>query len=187
MKNCRATRLSGVSPFYLSVALLVIAVPSDAQVLHPCSAATSTYYHAYAHIVANIPNSPPDFWRPVTAMGNQTVPTGLAIWNKSGTHGPGVVSETMGYAMILAALYDDRATFDRLSATVQAGIKVGDAARMKSGRRATGFFPWIWIRKKKNKIKFSPAPKNPKKPTLDPDPNPQQTPKFKIPLPNKIR
>src|SRR2546423_12847253 len=134
MKN----RLSGVGPFCLSVALLVIAVPSHAQLLHPCSAATSKYDPAYAHIVANIPNSPPDFWRQVTAMGNQTVPTGLAIWNNSGTHGPGVVSETMGYAMILAALYDDRTTFDRLSATVQAGIKICDAARMKSGMPATG-------------------------------------------------
>jgi len=70
----------------------------------------------------------------VTAMGNVALTNGLAIWNTTGTYGPGVVSESMGYAMILAALYDDKATFDRLSATVQAGIKSG----------VTGLFPWYW-------------------------------------------
>jgi hypothetical protein len=74
------------------------------------------------------------FWRTVTAMGNVDVTNGLAIWNSSGTYGPGVVSETMSYAMILAALYNDKATFDKLSATVQAGIKGG----------VTGLFPWYW-------------------------------------------
>jgi hypothetical protein len=45
----------------------------------------------------------------------------------------------MGYAMILAALYDDKATFDRLSATVQAGIAFG-----RSKGDVTGLFPWYW-------------------------------------------
>jgi len=67
-------------------------------------------------------------------MGSVSVSNGLAIWNSSGKYGPGVVSETMSYAMILAALYDDKTTFDHLSATIQAGIK----------NWSTGLFPWYW-------------------------------------------
>jgi hypothetical protein len=82
-------------------------------------------------------------------MGDQPAPTGLAIWNGSGTKGAGVISESMGYAMILAALYGDRNTFDRLSATVQAGIKAGDDARKKlvavgNPVPGLGLFPWFW-------------------------------------------
>ena len=75
-------------------------------------------------------------------MGDVPVHDGLAIWNTSGTFGAGVVSESMGYAMILAALYDDKPTFDRLSATVQAGI----AYSQKNGN-VTGLFPWYWTQK----------------------------------------
>ena len=125
--NWRVTRLSGgcqISPFCLSVALLVIAVPSHAQV-SPCGhvpisdcgkASSATYCPVYTCYL----KAP--FWRTVSAMGGQNVnPSGLAVFN-NGTHGPGIISELVGYAMILAALYDDKATFDQLSATVQAGI-----------------------------------------------------------------
>ena len=168
--NWRLTRLS--SPFCLSVALLVIAVPSHAQVL-TCSsipldkqtfcskskAGASTYCAAYAHIVANIQISPGCFWRQVTKMGDQLVPTGLGIWNTSGTKGPGIVSEAMGYAMILAALYDDRATFNKLSLTVQAGI----AYNQSQGNPR--LFPWYWT---PNAIttEYSPATDPPNSPNL---------------------
>ena len=45
--------------------------------------------------------------------------------------------------MILAALYDDQATFDRLSDTVQAGIADG-----RSKGNVSGLFPWYWLPKK---------------------------------------
>src|SRR5947209_7990657 len=100
--NWRVTRLSGISPFCLSVASLVIAVPvpSHAQ-LTLCNTATPpTYCKAYAHIVGNIPNAPTTgFWRIVTKIGEQPAPNGLAVWNGSGTKGAGVISESMGYAM----------------------------------------------------------------------------------------
>jgi Glycosyl hydrolases family 8 len=143
----RANRLPGgcrISPFCLSLALLVIAVPSHAQT--PCSAraAASKYYPLYC---AYYPPAGPTFWRKdVVAMTSKDgsvskeVDHGFAIWNTSGTYGAGVVSETMGYAMILAALYNDQATFDRLSATVQAGITIG----------STGLFPWYWNEKTNN-------------------------------------
>jgi len=80
------------------------------------------------------------FWVSVTKMGNTSVSNGLGIWDGSGTGGAGVVSESMGYAMILSALYNDKATFDRLSATIQAGVPYG-----KSNGTATGLFPWSWV------------------------------------------
>jgi hypothetical protein len=150
--NWRVTRLSSL--LCLSVALLVIPVPSHAQ-LTLCNAVTPpTYCKAYAHIVGN--TSPAKaFWRVVTKMGDQTVATGLGVWNGSGTKGAGVISESMGYAMILAVLYGDRATFDRLSATVQAGIKAGDDARKKlvpEGKSVPGLglFPWFWCNNTSN-------------------------------------
>jgi len=79
------------------------------------------------------------FWVDVTQMGNTTVSNGLGIWDGSGTGGAGVVSESMGYAMILSALYNDKATFDKLSATIQAGIPYGT-----SNGSPTGLFPWSW-------------------------------------------
>jgi hypothetical protein len=89
----------------------------------------SSYYEQYKNGA---------FWVDVTKMGNTTVSNGLGIWDGQGTGGAGIVSESMGYAMVLAALYDDKITFDRLSATIQAGIPYG-----KSGT-PTNLFPWSW-------------------------------------------
>src|SRR5271168_4288350 len=126
--NWRARWLSGdcwMVPLCLSLALLVLAVPSHAQA--PATAITSKYYPTYEYYVTKSP-----FWRTVSKMGQQPVMDGLGIWNASGTFGAGIVSESMGYAMMLAALYNDQPTFDRLSKTVQAGIN------------STGLFPWYW-------------------------------------------
>jgi endo-1,4-beta-D-glucanase Y len=89
----------------------------------------SSYYEQYRNGA---------FWVDVTKMGNTAVSNGLGIWDGQGTGGAGIVSESMGYAMVLAALYDDKTTFDRLSATIQAGIPYG-----KSGT-PTNLFPWSW-------------------------------------------
>jgi glycosyl hydrolase family 8 len=144
--NWRVTRLSGISPFCLSVALLVIAVPVPSHAACPpmSMAAMSQYYRGYctyrsgAQAALSGDEAHQYFWRKVTKMGDQTVdPPGLGIWN-SGTEGAGIISEALSYAMILAALYDDKVTFDRLSATVQAGI----AYNQSKGN--PGLFPWFW-------------------------------------------
>jgi endo-1,4-beta-D-glucanase Y/subtilisin-like proprotein convertase family protein len=80
------------------------------------------------------------FWVNVSKMGNTTVSNGLGIWDGKGTGGAGIVSESMGYAMILSALYNDKVTFDKLSATIQAGFPYG-----KSNGTSTGLFPWSWV------------------------------------------
>ena len=68
-----------------------------------------------------------NYWRDVEEVNGSSVSSGTdpgrAVWNTSGTYGPGVISESMGYAMMLAALYNDKTTFDQLSATVQTTIK----------------------------------------------------------------
>ena len=136
-ENWRVTQLSEgcrIRPLCLSLALIFIAMPSRAQTPPLSNATLSKYYPVYSGNVTAPGYLKAPFWRMVTAMGNVALTNGLAIWNTTGTYGPGVVSESMGYAMILAALYDDKATFDRLSATVQAGIKSG----------VTGLFPWYW-------------------------------------------
>ncbi|TSA01984.1 MAG: hypothetical protein D4R77_13365, partial [Planctomycetaceae bacterium] len=92
----------------------------------------NTYYQAYRNDA--------NYWVDVTQMGSVSVSNGLALWNASGTYGPGVVSETHSYGMVLAALYNDKPTFDRLSATVQAGIQFGN-----SQNGSTGLFPWRWV------------------------------------------
>ena len=81
------------------------------------------------------------YWIYPTKIGTTSFPTGtaLGINDGDGTFGPGIISESMGYAMILAALYDDQATFDKLSATIQAGIPLG-----KSNNASTNLFPWSW-------------------------------------------
>lgn len=67
------------------------------------------------------------YWRDVKEVNGSSVSSGTdpgrAVWNTSGTYGAGVISESMGYAMMLAALYNDKTTFDQLSATVQTTIK----------------------------------------------------------------
>lgn len=73
-------------------------------------------------------------------MGSTSVSNGLGIFNKDTEGNINLVSETMGYAMIVAALYDDQVTFDRLSATVQAGILSG----VTPGNVNTGLLPWTW-------------------------------------------
>lgn len=100
-------------------------------VTYPTIATGSKYYQFYSNW-----KSQGGFWRNVTKMGTKTVSSGLAIWNTSGTYGPGIVSESLSYGMILAALYNDKITFDKLSSTLQAGIAA------YSGK---GLFPWYWI------------------------------------------
>ena len=96
---------------------------------------TNSTYYSYYQDYRNDAN----YWVNVTQMGSVSVSNGLALWNASGTYGPGVVSETHSYGMVLAALYNDKPTFDRLSATVQAGIQFGN-----SQNGSTGLFPWYW-------------------------------------------
>jgi len=81
------------------------------------------------------------YWIYPSKIGTTSFPTGtaLGINDGDGTGGAGIISESMGYAMILAALYDDQTTFDKLSATIQAGIPLG-----KSNSVSTKLFPWSW-------------------------------------------
>ncbi len=86
----------------------------------------SDYYDAYKAAA---------YWRDVDSVNGISVSSagaapGRAVWNTSGTYGAGVISESMGYAMMLAALYNDKTTFDQLSATVQATIKGSSTALM---------------------------------------------------------
>ena len=132
MMNQATTSLAPLGrPVHTMIAALtivqVIALVGSAEASE--SAVNSKYYAYYQGYIGSS-----TFWRQVTSMGSIPVSNGLAIWNTSGTYGAGVVSETMGYAMILAALYNDQGAFDRLSATVQAGIQ----------NDTTGLFPWYW-------------------------------------------
>jgi hypothetical protein len=86
------------------------------------------------------------YWIYPTKIGTTSFQTGTALGindistvTSSGSGGSAIVSESMGYAMILAALYDDPITFDKLSATIQAGIPLG-----KSNGVSTNLFPWSW-------------------------------------------
>ena len=122
--------------FRLLVMLILMQVTLPAVHAQAEDTASGSRYYAFykGYIGSNT------FWRQVASMGNGPVKNGLAIWNTSGTYGPGLVSETMSYALILAALYDDQVTFDRLSATVQAGLR----------NSSTGLFPWYWTEKENN-------------------------------------
>ncbi len=120
----------------VNVANPMVAVPASTlltdragNAIESNDAAASKYYDFYKGY-----RNTGTFWRTVTSMGSVTVVNGLGVWNTSGTYGAGVVSESMGYALLLSALYDDKTTFDRLSATIQAGIKSGP----------NGLFPWYW-------------------------------------------
>ncbi len=101
---------------------------------------TNSTYNSYYQLYRNDAN----YWVDVTKMGSVSVSNGLALWNATGTKddvsNPGVISETQSYGMILAALYNDKPTFDRLSATVQAGIQYGNSLN-----GSTGLFPWSWV------------------------------------------
>jgi Glycosyl hydrolases family 8 len=129
-----------MGPFCLPLALLVLAVPSWAQAP---PTPEPKYYPTYEYYV-----NKSKFWRNVSEMGNKPVSDGLGIWNESGKFGPGIVSESMGYAMMLAALYNDKQTFDRLSKTIQAGIN------------STGLFPWYWKQMGSNHTVYAVADEN---------------------------
>lgn len=92
------------------------------------------------------------FWIDIAKVGSYeedsytTVSNGLGIYDGAGTGGAGMISESMGYALMLAALYDDKDNFDRLSATIQAGIPYGSSKADGNGGYGTktGLFPWSW-------------------------------------------
>jgi len=104
------------------------------------AATTGNYTNYYTEYKAGA------FWVNVTKMGNTTVSNGLGIYDAGGTQGAGIISESMGYALMLAALYDDQTTFDKLSATIQAGIPYGSSKADGSGGfgTKTGLLPWSW-------------------------------------------
>jgi hypothetical protein len=68
------------------------------------------------------------FWINIAKVGSYeknsytSVSNGLGIYDGGGTKGAGMISESMGYALMLSALYNDKSTFDKISATIQAGI-----------------------------------------------------------------
>jgi endo-1,4-beta-D-glucanase Y len=113
---------------------LILATLSPCKAVDYPTATTGNYTNYYTQYKEGA------FWVNVTKMGSTTVSNGLGIWDGSGTGGAGIVSESMGYAMILSALYNDKATFDKLSATIQAGVPYG-----KSNGTSTGLFPWSWV------------------------------------------
>jgi endo-1,4-beta-D-glucanase Y len=104
------------------------------------AATTGNYTNYYTEYKAGA------FWVNVTKMGNTTVSNGLGIYDGSGTQGAGIISESMGYALMLAALYNDKTTFDKLSATIQAGIPYGSSKADGNGGfgTKTGLLPWSW-------------------------------------------
>lgn len=114
--------------------------------LLPCEATnyptttTGNYTNYYTEYKAGA------FWVDITKMGNTTVSNGLGIYDAGGTQGAGIISESMGYALMLAALYNDKTTFDKLSATIQAGIPYGSSKADGSGGYGTktGLLPWSW-------------------------------------------
>jgi len=122
----------------ITCSLILSAVfSSQAATTYPTDASSSTYYSYYQ---AYRNPSTANFWVSVTQMGSTSVSNGLGIFNKDTDGNINIVSETMGYAMIVAALYNDQVTFDRLSATVQAGILSG----VTPGNVNTGLLPWTW-------------------------------------------
>ena len=91
----------------------------------------------YSALYSEWVSSSNPYWLPVTKMGSVSVTDGLGVFN-NGTNGKsGIISETQGYAMVVAAMYGDQATFDRLSRTVQAGIAATNASTTK-------LFGWAW-------------------------------------------
>ena len=119
----------------ITCSLLLSAVFSSNAATYP-TIATSSKYNSYYEEYASAGN----YWATVTKMGSASVSNGLGILNKDTNGNINLVSETMGYAMILAALYDDQDTFDQLSATVQAGILSG----VTPNNVKTGLLPWTW-------------------------------------------
>ena len=122
--------------FILAGILIFSTLFSTCAADYPTVATGSTYYDHYLTYRGN-----GTFWTTPTKMNNSTVTDGLAIYDANATGGAAIASESMGYAMILAALYDDQTTFDKLSATVQAGISSGYCT---ASGKSTNLLPWSW-------------------------------------------
>jgi endo-1,4-beta-D-glucanase Y len=123
----------------MTCSLLLSAVFSSHATTYPTDASSSKYY-GYYQAYRNTGN----FWVNVSKMGSVSVAsgnsTGLGILNTDYYGNTNrIVSETMGYAMIVAALYNDKVTFDRLSATVQAGMQYGKVDWINT---PTKLLPW---------------------------------------------
>jgi endo-1,4-beta-D-glucanase Y len=121
------------------------------KIVITCSLLLSAVFNSNAATTGNYTNYYTEykagaFWVNVTEMGNTTVSNGLGIYDGSGTQGAGIISESMGYALMLAALYNDKTTFDKLSATIQAGIPYGSSKADGNGGfgTKTGLLPWSW-------------------------------------------
>lgn len=63
----------------------------------------------------------------------------------------GPTSESMGYGLMLAAIYNDKDSFTQLSNTIQAGIWIGSKASdlaiddvAVNGFEESGLFTWVW-------------------------------------------
>ena len=110
------------------------------------AASTGNYTNYYTDYKAGA------FWINISKVGSYeqnsytTVSNGLGIYDGAGTKGAGMISESMGYALMLAALYDDKVNVDKLSTTIQAGILYGSSKANGSGGYGTktGLFPWSW-------------------------------------------
>ena len=114
--------------------LFSLLLTSQVGAASPATAMASKYEYYYQGFQAG------EYWVTVTKMNGIAVPNGLGIFNKDTGGNLNIVSETMGYAMILAALYDDQDTFDKLSATVQVGIRSG----LTPTNIETKLLPWTW-------------------------------------------
>ena len=73
-----------------------------------------------------------NFWGEATEFkdknGNSTsIDNGLVILDSSATSGKGgAASESIGYSLVLSALYDDQVTFDRISSVIQTILESTD-------------------------------------------------------------
>ena len=108
--------------------------------------ATNSKYYAYYQAYTNTQcwvniSSVTNYWlRQVTNVSCGTNP-GLGLFDNAATGGAGVASESQGYAMINAALYNDKNRFDRLSALVQALIPWGSTGG--GSPVYTKLYPWL--------------------------------------------
>jgi hypothetical protein len=130
----------------LAFAALTIFLVTKAECQY--AGTTRGYPKFYNSITASVGVTYPtnkSLWAPVTQLLNAsgknitlTNGGGLMVIDPYGTGGPGGVSESMGYMMILAALYNDQNTFDKLSYTIQAGAASGS-------NLLGGLFNWYWV------------------------------------------
>jgi len=128
---------------------LLVAVLSPCQATdYPTTTAGCPYVPYYNRFKTGA------FWLTIGKIGSlqngkgnyTTVSNGLGIYDGAGTKGAGMISESTGYALMLAALYNDKTTFDKLSATIQAGLAYGSSKADGKGGYGTktGLFPWSW-------------------------------------------